>query len=62
MEAHPEEAVLLLEDRVEVCDLDVGDPPAIGVGGTVDHFTHDTSSLPLSSEVRECLPTPTTPL
>ena len=46
MEAHPEEAVLLLEDRVEVCDLDVGDPPAIGVGSTVDHFTHGTSSLP----------------
>ena len=40
MEAHPEETVLLLEDRVEVRDLDVGDTLAISIGGTVDDFTH----------------------
>src|SRR5688500_18615119 len=60
MQANPDEAFLLLEDLADLVDRDVGDTPATGVGGAVDHFTHGTSSLSLSGEVPACLPIPTT--
>ncbi len=41
VEPDPEEPVRLLEDLADVLDLDVGDPPAGGVGGAINDRAHD---------------------